>query len=466
MKTGRELALDVIMDVLERGEFSHIVLRKTLDEQETLSKTERSFITRLCEGTIEEKIKLDYVINQYSKTPAGKMKPFIRCLLRMSVYQLLYMDSVPDSAVCNEAVKIARKRKFQNLSGFVNGVLRNISRNRTEIVYPDYRQYSSTSQRAEALSVQYSMPQWLVEHFWTNYGEENLITILDGFVAAKNERSISVRVNESKATVESVMESLASQKITVHRSTLCKAGLYIEDFDKLNHIDVFMEGKIQVQNVSSILVGDCSGVKPGDYCLDMCSAPGGKAIHLADLLDGTGSVTARDVSEKKCELIKENARRNRMTNLKVQCHDATVFDETLSHCMDVVLCDVPCSGLGVLASKPEIRYRVKKEEMKVLSEISKKILKIAVQYLKDGGTLLMSTCTLNLEENRLMYEYIIKELGGMPVDLTDCLTDEMLAIGKNRETAKMGYLELFPGRYNDGFFLSRYQIYHKGTNNV
>lgn len=449
-KSQRELALDIVLAVLEKQKFSHVVLKETLDMHSYLEKNARGFITRLSEGTIEQVITLDYILNRFSKLKVKKMKPLIRNVLRISLYQIKYMDSIPGSAICNEAVKITKKRGFSNLSGFVNGILREILRHPEKLEIPDM------TDEVQYLSTLYSVPEWLVKHFMQAYGEQQTKSILEGMQLAGQNSITTVRVNTSKISMEAAKEQLAPYVETIEVNPYVESSFNIKGYDMLLAIPIFANGCLQVQNTSSILVGSLSGVKKGDRCLDICSAPGGKSLHLADLLAGTGEVIARDLSQKKCDLIEENRARSSFTNMKIQVWDALKFDAELENSCDIVVADVPCSGLGVLAEKPDIKYRVQPEELQSLAELSKQILKNAYRYIKPGGTLLFSTCTMNPTENTACREWLLQEFPLKPIAFDTALTKQMLEIGNNRETAKKGYLELFTTDCYHGFFISKF----------
>jgi len=460
-KPDREIAMDIIMGVMEQGEFSHILLRKTFEHHKYLEKNRRKFITRLAEGTIEKTVTLDYILNRYSKIRVDKMKPLIRNILRMSLYQLKFLSGVPESAVCNEAVKLTRKRGFQNLSGFVNGILRNILRAPELAVIPDGASETSVS----GLSAAYSMPEWLVKHFLDSYGIELTRNILKGTQEAAEDTWTTVRVNTSKIGLEQAEEMLWQEGVEVQRILLAQGALRIRGYDMLASLSVFRQGMIQVQNVSSILAAQTAGVRPGSVCMDICAAPGGKTLHLADLLQGTGSVISRDISEKKCSLIRENMERAGFRNIKVQVWNALDFDESAVESADLVMADVPCSGLGVLAAKPDIKYRLRPEQLQELAELSQNILNHAVKYIKNGGILLFSTCTVNPGENTRIRQWLIEEQGLVPEDIRPVLSEELLSMGNNRMTAADGYLQLFPSKETDGFFISRFRKTKKVQDN-
>ena len=396
----RELVLDMLLQITRDGEYSHIVIKNVLDKYQYLDKRERAFITRVVNGTLERMIEIDYIINLFSKVKVNKMKPLIRTILRSSVYQMKYMDSVPDSAICNEAVKLAGKRGFVNLKGFVNGVLRNISRNLDKINYPDEKD------KVSYLSVKYSLPEWLVKQWLNVYDEETVKTIGSAFL---EEKPLTVRFNERKIKKEDLVGILKKEGVTVGEVPEIPCALYLSGYDHLSALPSFCEGLYQVQDLSSMQVALWSGVKEGDQVLDVCAAPGGKSIHIAELLNGTGHVEARDLTEYKVDLLRDNIERSGLTNIEVVCQDATVYDPDKKKSADIVISYLPCSGLGVLGKKPDLRYKMNEKTEADLVELQRKILSVVKDYVKPDGKLLYSTCTIHREENEGNVEWFLKE---------------------------------------------------------
>ena len=314
----RELILEALLETDRNGAFSHIVIRNVLEKYQFLPKNERSFFTRVVEGTIEYQLQLDYMLNQFSKVKVRKMKPAIRCILRSAVYQMKYMDAVPDSAACNEAVKLAERKGFRNLKGFVNGVLRTISRNMENITWPDEKK-----DRMLAWSVRYSMPQWLIEQWIQDYGKEQTKAMLEAWL---QEHPTTIRVDTNRISAEKLAERLKEQGICVKQDEELSECLSLSGYDSMGRLEEFQQGLFYIQDKSSMLVAKMAAPKEGDFCIDVCAAPGGKSIHLAQLLHGTGQVEARDLTEYKTNLIKENKERCEVENLSVKQWDATVVD--------------------------------------------------------------------------------------------------------------------------------------------
>lgn len=423
----REIALDCLLLITRDGMFSHLVLQDALAKHQYLEKQERSFLSRLVRGTVERMTEMDYVINRYSTVKASKMKPVIRCILRMGVYQLLYMDSVPDSAVCNESVKLAQKRKFQNLKGFVNGVLRNIAREKENIPYPkketDLKKY---------LEVKYSMPEWILDLWMEEYDEKTLEGMLSSFFT---EGATCIRVNPEKTSPDELMKQLEQQGIRVERHPEEAGALYISGYDYLNRIPEFTEGQFYIQDVSSMQIGKVAAPEKGSLCIDVCAAPGGKALHLSEMMQGTGKIYARDITEKKVALIRENIERMGALNIEAQVQDATVLDETMVEKADVVLADLPCSGLGIIGKKPDVKYRLSMEEITRIIDLQQEILDTVCQYVKKDGVLVYSTCTINRMENQNNVQWFLN---------------------KHREFQLETEKQILPdGGHNDGFFYAR-----------
>lgn len=387
----RELILEILLAVTRDGEYSHIALRNVLENYQYLDKSERAFITRVTEGTLERMIELDYIINQFSKTKVNKMKPVIRTIIRSAVYQLKYMDSVPDSAVCNEAVKLAGKRGFSGLKGFVNGVLRNISRNLDSVKYPD------KSDTVKWLSVMYSMPEWIITEWLKNYDCEMVEKMLQAFLA---ERPTTIRCNLSQISRDELAEELKKEGVKVRLCDAVDSALFISGYDYLGALESFRAGHFQVQDISSMEVAEWADPKEDEYIIDVCAAPGGKSLHLADKLTGKGHVEARDLTPYKVDLIRDNIARIGIDNIEAVCQDATVYDEASEKKADILIADLPCSGLGVLGKKTDLKYKMNPDTQEELVHLQREILSVVHRYVKSGGKLLYSTCTIHRAENQ------------------------------------------------------------------
>lgn len=440
----RELIVDMVRKITAKEEQSHILIRQVLKKYNYLEEYDKAFLKRVTEGTLERLISIDYVINLYSSVKVNKMKPLIRSLIRMSVYQILYMDKVPDSAACNEAVKIAEKRGFFKLKAFVNGLLRNIVRNKNEIPLPNRK-----NNLILFLSVNYSMPEDLLQLLLRQYGEIKCEEILESYFV---EKSLSIRLREclTQEKKEAILNNFHKNNVKVKQHPFLSYAYMLQEMGDITQDLHFLEGDYTVQDVSSMFVCEIADLKRGDRVLDVCSAPGGKAIHACDKLRESGIVEARDVSDYKVSLIIENKRRMQVENLKIKVWDATDYDSDAKEQYDVVLLDIPCSGMGVIGKKPEIKYRLTSDSLKELDILQKKIVDTVWDYVKPGGNLIYSTCTIRKEENEEMIQYITNTY---PYELEPI--DSYLPKELQTEDSKKGYLTFLPGELNDGFFIAK-----------
>ncbi len=413
----RELALDILMEVSKNGEKSHVILKAVLDKYDYLPIQDKGFLRRLVSGTIEYRLRLDYVIDRFSKVKVNKLKPLIRELLRLSIYQLLYMDRVPDSAVCNEAVKLASKRGFKSLSGYVNGVLRAIARGRNDIKWPDE---NAGDDKIYALSIMYSCPEIIIKSLIDDYGYDTCVMCLKASLS--DGRGVYVRIDESlsedkisEIKNKIISESETKEEMNVNETDADKEQPFADMTyavrtlhpDKVTSSREFADGLITIQDISSMSV--CEMAELEDYkgkkinILDMCAAPGGKTLHAVSKMKRygiDGEIKSLDVSELKVDLIKENIRRMHCEEyVKCGVWDATVYDETCKEKYDIVLADIPCSGLGVIARKPDIKYNITDEGLESLEALQRQIIDNAAKYVKPGGRLILSTCTMRKKEN-------------------------------------------------------------------
>lgn len=441
----RELILGVLLEITRDGEYSHIALRNVLSKYQYLDKKERAFITRVTEGTLEHMIEIDYIINQFSNVKVNKMKPVIRCIMRSAVYQLKYMDSVPDSAVCNEAVKLATKKGFHTLKGFVNGVLRNIVRNLDKIEYPSEENY------VEYLSVKYSMPTWILEQWLAVFDKKTVACMLEDFL---KEKPTTIRCNLNQCSVEELVETLQNEGVTVERHPYLPYALWISGYDYLADLMSFQTGMFYVQDISSMLVAHLANPKQGDAVIDVCAAPGGKSIHVAELLKGTGRVEARDLTDYKVGLIQENIERTQMKNMTAVKWDATVLDEDAVGTADIVIADLPCSGLGVMGKKTDLKYKMTLESAKELAALQKEMLSKVQAYVKPEGTLIYSTCTIHTRENMENVNWFLNQYPEFELVPIQTLLPEEL----RKSVEKEGCLQFLPGVHkSDGFFIAKFR---------
>lgn len=461
----REIVLAVLLEVTENGQFSHIILRDVLSKYQYLEKRERAFITRVTEGTLEHMIEIDYILDRFSKVKVKKMKPVIRGILRSAVYQLKYMDSVPDRAVCNEAVKLAVRKGFSGLKGYVNGVLRSVARGLDDVQYP--------GEKMEELSVRYSCPKWILDLWGRTYGTEVIEKMLNDF---QQEKPVTIRCCLNRISPDRLRERLESEGITVEKHPYLPYAFQISGYDYLNDLAAFQEGFFTVQDISSMLVAEIASPEAGAQVIDVCAAPGGKALHTAEKLymaeaqllkdenaqknRTAGHVEARDLTEGKVELIRENIERTGLTNISAVCRDASVPDRDAEGRADLVIADLPCSGLGVIGKKPDLKYKASPEGIDSLVRLQQKILSCAQSYVKPGGTLIYSTCTVNPGENIDNVHWFLQQYPEFsPGDIRDRICPEL-----RESVVEKGCIQLLPGVHkSDGFFIARLVRNHGGN---
>lgn len=442
----RALAMEILLEIEKNGTYSHLVLSDVLQKYAYLPKRDRAFLTRLVEGTLEYRLQLDAVIDRYAKTPVKKQKPLICTILRMGVYQLLYMDSVPASAVCNESVKLAVSKGFGGLKGFINGVLRAIAR---ALAAGETLVGQAADGDVQALSVQYAMPEWIVKLWMTRFDTQTVRRMLAGSLAKP---PLCVRCQKSRGSAADCIRMLEEEGVTADAHPYLPYALTLSGMDSLTGLRAFLDGRMIVQDVSSMLVTQIAAPRKGDTVIDVCAAPGGKSLHMADCVGRKGVVYARDVSDYKAARIMENASRLGCENVIVQVKNACIFYEEDRETADVVLADVPCSGLGVLARKKDLRYRIQETDIASLVSLQRQILDTVWQYVKPGGILIYSTCTVSRAENEENIHWFCEQYPFALEDLTPYLPDALA----REKTAAQGYLQLLPGVHAcDGFFLAK-----------
>ena len=427
----------IAYEALLAGEDEKIRTVDVLDKYSYLDRQDRSFLKRLIEGTIERRITIDHVLDLYSKVPVVKMKKQVRTLLRMGTYQLLYMDSVKDHAAVDETVRIAKKTGVSGLSGFINGVLRTVQRNRDNIPMPDVK-----ADPVKYMSVAYSCPEWIVRKLINEQGYENAKDVLETSVSV---RPVTARVNLSRTTAEDALKKCSG---TI--SDICDIAIVLKDIDNVAEIPAISDGSKCVQDISSMLVCMGAGIKKTDTVLDLCASPGGKTMHAADIATD-GKVISADVSADKTERIRENITRCGFTNVEIMTADASVYDEKLDGIADVVIADVPCSGLGVMGRKNDIKYNVTEKGIEDIVKLQRSILENVAKYVKPGGILMFSTCTCSRCENEDNMEFLTAQCGLTPVDMYDLIPEKLRSM-----SAKEGYLQLYgKDGLTDGFFIGK-----------
>ena len=414
VKNERDGVLSILLFVHEEGGFLDEGIDRILSAREWTDQ-QRRLMTRLSKGTVEYQIGIDELIDQTASLPVRKMKPAVRDILRMSVYSLFFLDQIPERAVVNEAVELAKLRAPKGLSGFVNGVLRRIVREKEKGL------------QLPAVLV----PQWIKELWTADYGAEKTEQILAD-LQDDSDRVLTARVNRTRTTRDELIRQWRHEGITCDTFPGAIGVTFTAD-RSIREMPGYEEGLFYIQDSGSMTAGELAPVKKDDQVLDLCAAPGGKATQLAER---AGYVLACDLHENKLPVMRENAERLGLSNIDFLTADATGFNPDWESRWDVVLADVPCSGLGVIGHKPDIKLRLKKEDIGELVRLQRAILKNAVRYVKPGGYLVYSTCTVCRDEN-------------------DRQVDRLLE--KHAQWHLLEKQQLFPGSNSDGFFMALLQ---------
>lgn len=398
MDINRKTAYSTLMDVETKKSFSNLALNHHV----ILSKPDSpGFVRELVYGVLENKMLLDYYIDQLVKTGAASLKASDRTILRMGIYQLGYMDSVPEYAAVNESVVMA-KRFCHGRSGFINGVLRNYLKKRDELQLPD-----RDEDVIRYLSIKYSYEPWIVELWADEYGVE----FTEELLAAGNETPPNtIRLNWLKAVKQDLINGLMERGFEVEQGAHSPNALYVKGSGLLE-TEFYKHGLFSVQDESSMMVAEKLDPKHGETIMDVCAAPGGKTMAIAERMNNTGRIISSDIYRRKLDLIDREAHRLGIKNVETRPWDATRVDSSMVGKADRVLVDAPCSGLGVVRRKPEIKYKEKSAEMDLLPRKQLAILSASAQYVKVGGTLVYSTCTVNPYENERVVEDFVRKNG-------------------------------------------------------
>ncbi len=431
-KSARQIAYEILLKIEVSEAYSNLAIDSAV-KMYNPDSTDCAFISRLVYGVTERKITLDYVISQYLSKPVKKTKPEILTILRLGAYQILFMDKIPQSAAVNEGVKLTKANKCDFASGLVNAVLRKISQNGLVI--------NDNLTETEKISVTYSMPEDTVRFLIHHYGKENTEEFLK---ASLEPKEIFIRVNTVKTTTKELKDLLLKENVKVF-DTYLENALKIEINNAVYNLDSFKNGLFHVEDISSQLCVEALELFPGATAIDVCAAPGGKTFTAAQYMENNGKLYSCDVYSQRTDLIKDGAERLGLDCVKPFVNDATVFNEELPQ-MDRVLCDVPCSGLGIIGKKPEIKYK-KLDDTKSLLPIQKQILETSSKYVKSGGRLVYSTCSVNPNENRKICDAFLKEN-------SDFYSVKAMP-HIERAVDEGDYLTLFPHKNNcDGFFIA------------
>ncbi len=397
MANAREVVLKGLYRVEMESAYTNQVLKEILAGDD-VAAVDRGFVTELLTGVVRHRLRLDYVIEKFSKIKLKKLSPWVHQILRMGIYQILFLERVPDSAACNESVKLARRYANGGAQGFINGMLRTIVREKENIPLPQ--------ENPERLSVEYSCPVWLTEKLIQQYGAETTEKIL---ISSHEKYPVSLRVNQLKATADILQERLKKEGITSLLDEGNSHRILVEGALNVNQSPAYQEGLYTIQNSSSMTAVELLDPQPGETVLDLCAAPGGKSAYMAERMENQGKVFSFDIYPHKTKLIQKSAQRLGISIVEVAVQDATEVMDRWVGKADRVLADVPCSGIGVIHKKPDIKWHRTLEDVEELCKIQKRILQNAAKYLKPEGVLVYSTCTILQEENQDQVAEFLKD---------------------------------------------------------
>lgn len=449
----RETILTILVKIDSKQGYINILLNKILDKNK-ISTRDAAFINEITYGVIRNRNKIDWALSQFSNKPLAETPILIRNLLRMGVYQLLLLDKVPDYAVCNESVQLAKKYGNPGTSKFVNGVLRNIIRNKENIHWPD-----KEKETALYISTVYSHPLHIVERWLKRFGLTDTIKICQ---ANNKIPTLVIRTNTLKISRSDLKKMLEKENISVREGNFTKEALYVKGIPNITKFPAYREGLFQIQDEASILVSHLIDPLPDEFVIDVCSAPGGKTTHLAQLMSNKGDLLAMDSNNLRLLTVKSNCRRLGIDIVKTRVNNGAILAEKYLKAADKVLIDVPCSGLGVLRRKPDLKWKTyNPNRFEQLTELQGKILNTASCYLKIGGKLVYSTCSIEPEENEEIVSKFLKQHPNFELEDPDgFIKERKLAPYVSDQHKQKKFIQIYPGLSNldldlDGFFMAK-----------
>jgi 16S rRNA (cytosine967-C5)-methyltransferase len=443
--SAREVALEILTRVEQDKSYSNLLLNQML-QKHPLERQDAGLVTEIVYGTIQHLNTLDYFLNRFTAKGIHKLEPWARSILRLSLYQIVYLERIPSHAIVNEAVNIAKKKGHQGISGMVNGILRNVIRRKDELVIPPGLPV------IERIALQHSHPQWMVSRWVAQFGEESAELICQ---ANNHPPKASARVNLLKHSPHEMIDILQREGIEAVPSVLSASGIIVEKGGNLAFSRWFKDGSFTIQDESSMLVGEAVNPQPEMHVLDCCAAPGGKTTHLAEKMNDTGRIIACDIHPHKIALIREQALR---LNLKaidtIQCDAADLSSKYGEASFDCILLDAPCSGLGVIRRKPDLKWSKQEQEIADICSLQNKLLNTVHSLLRPGGLLVYSTCTMEYDENQGMIERFLRQ---NPAFSLEAFPQEMfLNAPEYKLQAENGFLQILPHQFgSDGFFIAR-----------
>lgn len=434
---SRELAFKTLYDIERNKNYSNISINKNF-KNVNISDQEKGLATELIYGIIENKYYLNYIIDKLSKIKSKKMSTYVKISLWLGIYQILFLDSIKDHAAVNESVNLIKKYDKKS-SGFVNAILRNVLRQKDSIMEIKDKDIN------DELSIKYSYNPWIVEKWIKDFGQEFTEDLLDANAEKPN---LYIRTNTLKISRDELIGKLAKEGIKCTKVNGIDEAIMVQNLKNIEGNELFKLGYFTIQDISSMLVGKIANPEKDSKVLDICSAPGGKTTHVATIMENTGQVIARDVFDHKLKLIKSTVNRLGLTNVSIENRDALKLDDNSIDKFDYVLADVPCSGLGIIRRKPEIKFK-EASELSGLPDIQSKILNNASKYVKENGTLIYSTCTIHDEENIDVVEQFLKENKNFELVPIENINIDL-------DNQEKGYIKIYPNIHGmDGFFIAK-----------
>ena len=441
----REIALKTLYKIDKEQAYSNIVLNEEIKQnRKNLTEKDIGLISEIVYGVTTWRLTLDEIIKKYSKIRLKKISPWILNILRMGAYQIIFLDKIPKSAAVNESVNLAKRYGHSSSSNFVNAILRKIEKS-------NYEEFSQITDDIERISKTTSMPEWIIKELLKNNGVEEVEQICTN---SNLKPQITIRVNILKITKKDLMKKLEEENIEYQEinieERLTEDFLIINKVKNIENLELFKNGYFTIQDISAGLTAKILNPQPGESVLDACSAPGGKTTYMAELMKNEGNIEAWDIHEHRTKLVERNAKRLGIDIIKTQVKDASIYDEKINEKFDKILLDVPCLGIGVIKRKPDIKWQRKAEDIEEITKIQKTILEQCSKYLKPGGDLVYSTCSILKEENEnIIFDFLNKN--------TDF------------EMVKNSKYSIMPDRQRDGFFickLHKKKILHKYYRNI
>lgn len=427
----RELALKILYKIDKEQAYSNIVLNEEIKQnRQNLNEKDIGLISEIVYGVTTWRLTLDEIIKKYSKIKLKKISPWILNVLRMGIYQIIFLDKIPKSAAVNESVNLAKRYGHASSSNFVNAILRKVEKT-------DFEKLFQIENNIERISKTTSMPEWIIKELLKNNNIEEVEQICKN---SNLKPQVTIRINKLKTNKEELMAKLKKQNIECEdinvNEKLTEDFLIINKIKNIENLDLFKNGYFTVQDISAGLTAKILNPKPNEVVLDACSAPGGKTTYMAELMKNKGTIEAWDIHQHRTKLVEQNAKRLGINIIKTQVKDASIYDENLNEKFDKILLDVPCLGIGVIKRKPDIKWQRKIEDIEEITKIQKLILEKCSKYLKHGGELVYSTCSILKEENEDIISEFLKE-------------------NKNFDIAQNTSINIIPDKNMDGFFICK-----------